>query len=179
MSAGRRLETLGHVAFAVMCVAIAAAAVQYVVSARTPAAPTPKPAIPAGTKLTLPAASTNEGQSASLLLVLSAQCRFCTESMPFYRALSALPVVTSGRVHLSVVSLQPLEPMRAYLDEHRLAAASIMTVSESGVYVRGTPTIVLTSRDGVVVNTWSGLLPEYEEKNVVKAVNNLVQGDVR
>lgn len=180
MSERGRLELWGQIAFIAMCAAVAVAAVHHVAVARTATKPPARAeAIPAGTKLPLPAVATNGGAAPALLLVLSAECRFCTESMPFYRRLAALPEVASGSIVLSVVSVHAVEPMRTYLAEHALASSSVMTVPESGVYVRSTPTIVLTDSEGSVQATWVGALPPSEEKNVVVAVNQLYRSEAQ
>lgn len=171
MSESRVVDRLGQWAFLLMCAAVAAAAINHIVLARSaPPAPAPRPVVKAGTPLTLPPEATGSGAASSLLLVLSADCRFCTESMPFYRRLAARPEVQSGQVRLSVVSMQPLAQMREYLLEHDLTAAHVMSVPESGLRVGATPGVVLATREGVVWDSWMGALPPRDEKRVVDAL---------
>ncbi len=176
MSDTRFVERLGQWCFLLMCAAIAAAAINHIVLARSaPPPPEPRPVVEPGTALTLPAAATGDGAAGSLLLVLSADCRFCTESMPFYRRLVARPEVQSGQVRLSVVSMEPLERMREYLREHDLAATHVMTVPESGLRVGATPGVVIATRAGVVRESWLGSLPPREEKRVFDALTALTK----
>jgi hypothetical protein len=98
--------------------------------------------------------------------------------MPFYRRLASLPEVTSRRVSLVVVSLQPVAEMDRYLNEHGVTVSSVISLRESGVRVRGTPALVLTTPDGVVLASWGGWLPAHDENSVVAAVNTLSRAEV-
>jgi hypothetical protein len=172
-----RLERLGQVGFVAMSLTVTVAAVQYIVNARTAAArPAPPPAVAVGTKLPLPVDATDGGRTAALLAVLSSECRFCTESMPFYKRLMAHPKVAAGGVKFQVVSVQPPGVMRAYLSEHGLAPSAVLTAAETGAYVRGTPSLILTDSQGVVIDSWSGALPPEEERKVVMALDKLQSG---
>lgn len=174
MSEFRLVERLGQWVFLLMCAAVAAAAINHILLARSAPPPAaPRPVVETGTTLTLPAAATGDGTVDSLLLVLSADCRFCTESMPFYRRLAARPEVRTGRVRLSVVSMQPLAEMRDYLREHGLEATHVMSVPASGLRVGATPGIVLATRQGIVRESWLGAVPKREEKRVTDALTAL------
>lgn len=169
----RRLDTLAQVGFLIMSLAVTVAAVHYVITARAAARPRSPAAITVGTKLTLPATATNEGRNHVLLAVLSSECRFCTESMPLYRRLVAARPVAEGRVRFRVVSVQPVAVMQAYLASHGLPSQGILTAEETGAYVRGTPSLILTDGGGVVRASWSGALPATEERDVLAALEKL------
>ena len=170
-----RLEKLGQLVFLVMCLAITVAALQYVSAARAAVNPRKPDPVQRGTRLSLPGSVTADSTRPSLLLVLSANCRYCTESMPFYKRLAELSQVRTGNLRLGVVSLQPADDMRKYLSAHGLGIESVITVPESGFNVMGTPTLVLVRRDGVVQRSWGGWLNGEEEKTVVASINDLVQ----
>ena len=176
MSANR-LERLGQVGFIAMSAAVTVAAIHYVMNARTVAArPAPPPAVAVGTKLTLRDEAPDGGRAGTLLAVLSSECRFCTESMPFYQRLSAHPKVVAGGVKFQVVTTQPIGVMRTYLSQHGLTPSAVLTVTETGAYVRGTPSLILTDSKGVVIDSWSGALPPEEERKVVTALDKLQLG---
>ncbi|HEY0871921.1 MAG TPA: hypothetical protein VGD94_00510 [Vicinamibacterales bacterium] len=80
-------EKVGNVAFILMCLSVTIAAIHYVTT--DTASLTPKPAAPVakGTKVER---LTNPNVRATLALVLSTTCRFCTESVPFYERLNGL-----------------------------------------------------------------------------------------
>jgi hypothetical protein len=79
-------------------------------------------------------------------------------------------------VKFQVVSVQPLDVMRTYLSQHGLAPSAVLTVTETGAYVRGTPSLILTDSKGVVIDSWSGALPPEEERKVVTALDKLQPG---
>lgn len=172
MSDVGRLEKLGQLAFILMCIAVSGAAGTHMLASRKAAVVKgPPPPIEAGRQLKLPASASDNGKTASLLLMLSTNCRFCTESMPFYARLAELPAVREKRVRLSVISLQPPTLMQEYLSAHGLGVSAVFTVPEAGIAVPGTPTLVLAGADGVVVDSWYGALPPDAEDRVVTAVN--------
>lgn len=169
---GSRLERLGHVMFIVMCVALTAAAVQYVLTSRSAAAPVKGAVVAKGTKVTLSADASGRA-TPSVLLVLNSQCRFCTQSMPFYGRLAQMPGVKEGRLRLSAISLEPAETLERYLATHNLRVASVIPIAETGFNVSGTPGLVLASADGVVVDSWDGWLNPEQEQDVVRAIEKL------
>ena len=176
VSDSKRLDKLSQVAFLVMCAAVAAAAVNHLVLARTTPERTPlPPPVAAGTRLELPAAVTDGGKTGAVLLLLSAECRYCTESMPMYRQLARQREIASGNVRLAVVSMEPLAEMRDYLDTHNLRPTHLMTLVESGLRIGATPALVLVDREGIVAASWVGALPSSEEKKVFTAVTALLE----
>jgi hypothetical protein len=170
MSASTRLERLGQVMFAVMCLAVSAAAVQHVFASRSAAAPARPVPVAAGKKLTLPDNATSRGTRPALLLALNSQCRFCTESMPFYRRLAESPAVREGRLLLSAVTMQPEAEMQTYVSEHRLPVSAIVPIAEAGFNVPGTPVLLLVNADGTVHDSWSGWLDAEGEKAVESSI---------
>jgi hypothetical protein len=166
---------MGNVMFIVMCAAVTAAAVQYTLATRTTAAPARRIPVPIGTKLTLPAEATDSARVPAIVLVLNTQCRYCTESMPFYGRLALLPQAQAGQVRISVAGFEAPEAMRSYLDKHTLPVRTIMPLAQSGFNVTGTPALVLAAADGSVVDSWDGWLNPEQEKDVIRAVEKLVR----
>lgn len=86
----------------------------------------------------------------TFLLATASSCRFCTESMPFYRRL-----VASG-ARVIAVTREPVEQNKAYLKSHDVAPAMVLSATANGLDVRGTPTLLLVDAQGVVRGTWRG-----------------------
>lgn len=170
------LERVSHVAFIVMCVAVTAVGVQRFSDARTTRDGTVAPApFQPGTRLALPASLEAQGARGSVLLALSTNCQYCTASMPFYRRLRELDAVRAGALKLAVISLQPETQMREYLRTHDAGVDTIVTFADSGISIRGTPTLILVNARGEVVRSWTGQLRSDEEAEFVKALNGLVR----
>jgi len=173
VSASPRLEKISNMMFAVMCLAVSVAAVQYVLAART--TPARRSPVAKGTRLELPAAIAAEGKP-SVLLVLSTQCRFCTESMPFYTKLSKLPETREGRLRLAAITLQPVPEMQKYLAAYSLPVSAVVPIADSGFNVSATPALVVIRGDGTVVESWSGWLDTQQEQQVLSTIGKLTRG---
>lgn len=125
----------------------------------------PDPHIAAGTTLSLPGVDW-AGAEKTLLLTLSTDCRFCTESAPFYRRLAAS---TAGRTDVRLVALLPQSPgeSREYLSRHGVEVREVIQARPGSLGVAGTPTLILVNKSGSVIKSWVGRLPEGEESEVM------------
>jgi hypothetical protein len=121
--------------------------------------------IPAGTKATLPDVDwAQNGQT--LLLVLSRDCHFCTDSAPFYQRLTR---ETAGRPDVRLIALLPQEVAegRKYLAGLGVSVNEVRQAAISSVGARATPTLILVDQNGVVQNSWVGKLAAPEEAEVL------------
>lgn len=116
-----------------------------------------------GAKLTLSGVDLSKSDR-NLLLVLSTSCRFCSESAPFYRRIIE---TNSKNRRLNIIASFPQEltEVRKYLNENGIGVDEVIKSNPSEVPVKGTPTIILMDRNGVVLETWAGkLMPEIEDE---------------
>jgi thioredoxin family protein len=129
--------------------------------------PPPNPAIAKGTQLHLP--GLNWSATQTLVLVLSAECKYCTASAPFYRSLVNQ---AAGPATTRIVAVLPQSPNEAkqYLDQLNLTIDYTYQVSPSSLGIRGTPTLILVDGSGVVIESWEGQLPPFAEREVVAYV---------
>lgn len=99
----------------------------------------------------------------NLLLVLSTTCRYCSESMPFYRSIATL---NSERRRLRMIGVfsGEMDASIKFLTEYELALDRVIKAGTAEIKVAGTPTLVLTNRDGVVLDVWYGKLKPDREK---------------
>jgi len=123
--------------------------------------------MPQAAKLGLPEADY------TLLMFLRSTCRYCTESMPFYRTLKNVRDGEAVSVRLAALSAEPREMLEGYLSEHKVAVDSTIALSPSefsAFRVRGTPTLILVDRKNVVRRVWIGLLDSAQQTQVLAAV---------
>jgi hypothetical protein len=120
---------------------------------------------PAGGKVNLPGVDWQKNKR-TLLLALSTNCHFCTESCTFYQRLAK----EAKTIHLAAVFPQTVEDGRQYLDEHAIRVEGVHQINLDSLGVEGTPTLVLVDDKGVVINSWVGRLPAEEEAEVLSAV---------
>jgi hypothetical protein len=121
--------------------------------------------IKAGDKVTLP--DFNWAQSErTLLLVLSTNCRYCTESAPFYQRL-AQEKTKRGGTRLVAVLPQDDAASRKYLSDHGVSVDEIRRAALGDIPVGGTPTLILADQTGAVITSWIGKLESDKEAEVL------------
>lgn len=118
----------------------------------------------------LPLADTDWSKSnKNLVLALSITCRYCTESAPFYQKI-AQQKAERGNLRLIAVMPQGVDEARKYLNEHKISVDEIKRANPSELFVRGTPTLILTDQTGAVVEYWIGKLPPEKEAEVLRRI---------
>jgi hypothetical protein len=104
----------------------------------------------------------------TLVLALSTNCHFCSESAPFYRRLAA--ELSHRRVHLTAVLPQNADESGAYLRTLQLPVGDVRQIPLRTLQIRGTPTLMLVDERGVVRNVWEGKLTAEREQQVLEVV---------
>jgi hypothetical protein len=99
----------------------------------------------------------------TLVIAISTSCRFCEDSVPFYRKLAEN---TNVQTHLVAVLPQPQAVAQSYV--RNSIATSIQTISAplNSIGVNSTPTLLLVDADGKVKNAWLGKLDDSGQKQV-------------
>jgi hypothetical protein len=96
----------------------------------------------------------------SIVVFLHSQCRYCSDSMPFYRALlkhrseqRAVPVIA--------VSREPERQLRDYLAHHNVVFDRVVSIGGDQKYkLHATPTLLVLDGHGAVKHVRVGLIPE-------------------
>lgn len=163
----KKTELVANIAIIVVALLLGFVLVKKYVLPGKDAAPTARidPRIPAGTKASLTGVDwARNGQT--LLLVLSTDCRYCTESAPFYQRLTR---ETTGRsdVHLIALFPQEIEEGKKYLANLGVPIDEIRQASPGSTGAGGTPTLILVDGEGVVKSSWVGKLSAPEESEVI------------
>lgn len=102
----------------------------------------------------------------TLIVWVNSGCKYCTESMGFYRRLTAAP----RRAKLLVMGREAVEVITAYLEGHGVRPDAVVSVPSGRVRLYGTPTLVLVSGDGIVQSVWLGKLGLRDEDRVLRAL---------
>ena len=127
--------------------------------------------IPIGTKVSLPEVDWTKN-SRTLLLVLSKDCRFCSESAQFYQRL-AREMEGGADIRLVAVLPQEISEGKKYLSDLGVSVNEIKQSSLGSLGVAGTPTLILVNNTGEVVGSWVGRLSPDGETEVL----NLLKGN--
>ncbi len=106
----------------------------------------------------------------TLVLALRNGCRFCEESIPFYRKLAELEKSNQIAAHLITVFPDDLASVRQLVETQRLAVEAFPGIELSQVKVEGTPTLILVDRQGRVSRIWIGELAAAGQAEVVTAI---------
>jgi thiol-disulfide isomerase/thioredoxin len=118
-----------------------------------------------GMKLSLPGVDWDRADK-TLLMVLSTNCHFCTESAPFYQRLAQQK---AGRQDVRLVAVLPqvMSEAQKYLSDHNIVVDDVRQSVPGAAYARGTPTLIMVDRTGSVVTSWIGKLPAEKEAEVL------------
>lgn len=106
----------------------------------------------------------------TLLLVLSKDCRYCTESLPFYQKINQ-EVANNPAVKIAAVFPQDVPTAQEYLKANNLDINQVYEGTPRSVGVGGTPSLLLIDETGKVVETWFGKLMSSDEEQ--KLLNRL------
>jgi hypothetical protein len=106
----------------------------------------------------------------TVVLVLKARCEYCEASVPFYRRLVALDSAEALSGSLLAVFPDPADTVRTVLREEGLAIDYRAGVSLAPWKVTGTPTLLVVSSSGRVLQVWRGRLSREEEELVVETI---------
>lgn len=104
------------------------------------------------------------GSDKTLVMALSTQCHFCTDSAGFYQQLSEQ--AKAHHVRLVAVFPQPEAEAQAYMKNLKYQVTEVHQATLGSISVSGTPTLMLVDKQGVIQKTWVGRLQPDGEKEV-------------
>lgn len=129
-------------------------------------------ALSVGSVLKLPVGVAGTPSDLTVLVSLSSQCRFCTESMPAFRLLNEfVRSQGSGPVRILALSTESLEVLTPYLHGNGLTAFQPTIVRSDSEIVRviaRTPTLVLVNRAGRILAAQSGQMTTAQMKEFIR-----------
>jgi thioredoxin-related protein len=160
-----KIELFSNIAIIAVALLLGAALVnRYFLNYYVPqTAQAKSPGIKPGTALSLPDADWNKNEK-TLVVALSTTCRYCTESLPFYKLL-AQQKAGRGDLKITAVLPQSADEARRYLSEHNVSVDEIKQADLPEV--RGTPTLIIVDKNGSVLESWVGKLPPEKETEVM------------
>lgn len=107
----------------------------------------------------------DDGATRLLCVVISSNCHYCSDSLPFYRRLAAVGGHSSNSPRLVFVTIEPRETTEAYLRRGNIAAPSVLTLARLP-QIPGIPSLVLLDRHRRVERSWVGRLSRRQEAEV-------------
>lgn len=105
----------------------------------------------------------------SILLQISSTCRFCNESMPFYKQLMAVRQAQSTKVPVIVASADAVAVMQKHLEDQQVSVDKVLhsRLESLGMV---TPTVYIVDSQGVVKRVFIGKLDSSGEKELLSIV---------
>lgn len=100
----------------------------------------------------------------TLVLALSTQCHFCTDSAPFFQRIQK---ETAKNVKMLAVLPQAVGDARKYLEQEGVHVDDVKQAQLSTIGVTGTPTLLLVDGTGKVADVWPGKLQPEQEAGVL------------
>lgn len=162
----RKIELVANLAIIVVAILLGVVLIRSYILRGPSAVQTPEPApVRAGTKLSLPNVDW-KANGRTLVLALSTQCHFCTESVPFYQRI-VQQRAAAGNLRLVAVFPQTVDESKEYLRKLGLAVDDIQQTQFDSIGVKGTPTLIMADDAGTVTESWRGKLPREKESELL------------
>lgn len=111
-----------------------------------------------------------DSYSKTLLVFFQSSCRYCTDSMPFYRRLRQGQLAREANLQLVGIAPEPLLAAGGYLREHDVAFDKLFQVDRGDFKFRGTPTLLLVDSERRILKEWRGLLSSTAEAELERVV---------
>lgn len=163
----KRIEVVANLAIIAVAILLGVVVVRtYLLPKNTNAKlPPSKTQIHKGTKVPVTGVDWTKN-SQTLVLALSTGCHFCSESAGFYQRLVNAKS-TSKTFQLIAVLPQPESDGQRYLSGLGVEVDQVKQAEFATFGVQGTPTILLVDKNGEVMDSWVGKLPETQEQEVL------------
>ncbi len=107
----------------------------------------------------------------TLILVTASWCHFCKASMGFYAQLTSRARRAGIRIVVAAAAEEP-DINAQYLRLHSVQFDASCSGQTNGITVRGTPRLLLVSKNGRVLGTWAGQLSKDAEAEVMDVISN-------
>lgn len=101
-----------------------------------------------------------ESARKTVIVAVRSTCRYCTESMDFYKQI----VQAADPLSVVFVGTESQDEIRDYLEKHGVRAVQIVTVNAQAFKLAGTPTLLVANSSGVVVSVKEGRLKSSEDE---------------
>lgn len=107
----------------------------------------------------------------TVLVAISPECGYCTESLTFYRELIASSRRARRPVRFVAIVPENDERTGQYLAQNQLDFDQVLSANFDELKVPGTPTVIETDDSGHVVDFWMGRLSAEAEQQIFKALS--------
>jgi hypothetical protein len=110
---------------------------------------------------------------ASVVLAVNSRCRFCRESLPFYRVLEATAHETGGSV--IVISSEPEAVISEFVSSGQFTPDRLVNVRLTELGIPRTPTLLIVGSTGRARYVFHGELPKESRNGVLRLIRGRAQ----
>ncbi len=110
--------------------------------------------------------------SQTLIIAMSSKCERCNESIPFFKQLLEANVGRSDATRIVAVFPETAAEVWRYISEQQLGVNTIPGINLKALNLPGTPSAVLISNKGKVVNFWIGKPSKDAEKEIMDSIKH-------
>ncbi len=171
MAEKSKLDTIANIAIIIVCVIASVVLVRnFFFQPQQPAGG--QPPYEKGERLEALQAALPAGADRTLVLALSPQCHFCTESMPFYKRLVDERNKKGSAVKVVAAVSQPeaREEEQKSFTSAGVQPDALIDIDFGTIKVPGTPTVLLVDKQGKILDFWVGKLDEDAEEDVIASL---------
>lgn len=167
----KKLEVATNISIIVVALLFGGVLVKKILLTDSAPAHTSKENIAVGSEVNTPPVDWSKNGS-TLLLVLSTDCHFCNESVPFYQKLSR-QTADNDKVKMIAAFPQETSDAEAYLKSNGVSVSQTYQADPPAIGVGGTPSLLLIDQNGKVIRTWFGKQSADEETKILEQIRNL------
>ena len=99
----------------------------------------------------------------ALVIWVRSSCRYCTESMGFYRQL----IASERSVRVVMMGVERQGVLQKYASDHQFEPDAIVSGEGAGVRLSATPVLLLVDRSGIIRSIWRGQLRQTGDQQKV------------
>jgi thioredoxin-related protein len=167
-STSQILENLANLAIVIVAVLAAVLFFRGVFYQKPPVGAENRNKLEIGQKLDLPSIAASTGKK-SLVYFLSLRCRFCSESLSFYKRIHE---ANGNSRQISMIAVLPerKEEAIAYFEANGIKFDEVLPKRPTDFGVNGTPTLVFLDANQTVMAIWIGKLPPEAEEGALRAI---------
>lgn len=106
------------------------------------------------------------------IIFVRSTCKYCTDSMPFYRRVMERAENSPG-VSVTFVGVEPIDVTVQYLAMHGVATrpGAVHQIESSDYpFVSGTPTVLAIGRDGRLLRLWRGKVDDSGGNEILRVL---------
>lgn len=99
----------------------------------------------------------------NVVVFVRSTCHFCSESMPFYRAMAGQAHAAGAR--FVVAGEESRDIIAGYMRSNAVTPDDVVSASPESTGVHATPTLAIVDRRGTILDSWVGrLTPDAEQR---------------